>query len=239
MRVLALLLGCWLGAAQAAGLLEAERQALLEGGPVRQEGLGVDVPAWVEDGAFVPLTLHLQDARPPLRLVLLREAETDPRIAHLVLHRWRAPLTLTLRVRLPQSQTLEVLARDGDGRRWQVRQAVRVAGSSCLSPPTENPLAGLGETRAWLRPEGGGRELVGLLRHPMESGRRRDAAGTLLPRHLLQRLQVEGESGVLLELDAFEGLSANPYLRLLLSDTDRPAHLLWTDADGTVYRHAL
>lgn len=218
-----------------AGVLEQERERLLGGVAPRTEGLHVEVPGWVEDGAFVPLTLRLEGARSPVRLVLLRQAEPDPRIARLQLYFDASSLELSTRVRLPQSQAVEVIARDAEGRVWRAVRPVRVAGSSCLSPPDGNPLAGLGQARAWLRPQGEGLELVSLLRHPMESGRREDATGNLLPRRLLQHMTLSRGGEPLLDIEPFEGLAANPYWRLLLDKAPGALEIVWTDADGQRY----
>lgn len=219
--------------------LHDERERLLAGGSPQAEGLALDVPEWVEDGAFVAVTLTLRGARPPLRLVLLREAEEEPRIAHVELRGWHDPLRLSTRVRLPRSQALQVLARDVEGRTWAVRQAVRIAGSSCLSPPVGDPALGLGQSQAWRRPLGDGSELASLLRHPMETGQRRDAEGRLLPRHLLRELRVSGEHGEWMRVEAFAGLAANPYWRVVLPVDAGELGLRWRDDDGATFDRRL
>lgn len=230
---------CWLLLAlclptMAAAGLEQERQTLLAGTRPQDAGLRVELAEWVEDGASIPLDLSLAGAEPPVRISLLRDAETEPRIARLILWQWQEPLRLGLRLRLPRSQVVEVLARDGRGRSWQLRRGVRVLGSSCLTPPVGDPRAGLGQGRLWLREQDGGLELASLLRHPMETGRRRDAAGQLLPRHLLQGLDIESGGHPLARIELFEGTAANPYLRLLLPAGSSP-HLQWHEADGRLY----
>jgi hypothetical protein len=232
-RLWALLALC-LPALAMAGL-EQERQALLAGTWPQEEGLGVELAEWVEDGASIPIDLRLSGAQPPLTVSLLRDAEDEPRIARLTLWQWREPLRLGLRLRLPRSQAVEVLARDGSGRSWHLRRGVRVLGSSCLTAPVGDPRAGLGQGRLWLREQEGGLELASLLRHPMETGRRRDAAGQLLPRHLLQGLRIEEDGRALVDAELFEGSAANPYLRLLLPPGSQP-RLEWREADGNRYR---
>lgn len=225
--------------ALAAEPLHDEQRRLLAGGLPQAAGLVLDIPEWVEDGAFVAVTLTLRGARPPLRLVLLRELEGEPRIAEVELRAWHEPLRLSTRARLPQSQVLQVLARDADGRTWDVSQQVRIAGSSCLSPPLADPNDGLGQIQAWLRPLDGGRELASLLRHPMETGQRRDTAGRLLPPHLLREFSVDGAQGELLRVRAFAGASANPYWRVVLPADTGELGLRWTDDDGTTFDRRL
>lgn len=229
------------GAADEWGTAAAEVRQLLGKRVPQVDGLRLESPDWQEDGAFVPLTLHLRGAQPPLRLSLLRSAEDEPRIAHLELSAWHEPLELSTRVRLPRSQQLLVVARDGTGRVWLAATSVRVAGSSCLAVPTVDPLHGLGRINAQAAVLDGTRALAlrTLLRHPMESGRRLDASGQLLPKRLLRRFEVRGSRGLLLRVEPFEGLAANPYWRLLLPQEAGPLALRWEDAEGSLYQRSL
>lgn len=222
-----------------AEVLPAERQRLLEGGQPQPTGLALDAPEWIEDGAFVPLTVRLEGAQPPVRLVLLRLAEDEPRIARIQVEVRHEPLELSTRVRLPQSQTVEVIARDANGRTWRASTKVRVAGSSCLAPAPARSADQPGSTRAWLREQGDSVELVSLLRHPMETGRRTSLDGQLLPRRLLQGLSLESAGEPWLLVEPFEGLAANPYWRLLLPAGAAKLEMRWLDADGSEYRHRL
>lgn len=215
--------------------VEAQMDTLLGGGDLQTEGLSLELPEWVEDGAFVPLSLQLNGARPPVQLLILRSAEADPRIAQAELLDWQEPLRLSLRVRLPQSQSLEVVARDGIGRTWRASQPVRVLGSTCLAPVSSDPLAHLGETRVWAE-QTDGLELRSLVRHPMETGRRPGADGQLLAKRLLWLIEITDDQGALLRLQPFEGMAANPLLRVVLPAQRQPLQLRWLDADGANYR---
>lgn len=208
---------------------------LLDGAQLQPAGLTLELPEWVEDGAFVPLTLQLEGATPPVRLAILRLAEPDPRIASAELADWQQPLRLSLRLRLPQSQAVEVIARDGAGRTWRTSQKVRVLGSSCLAPASSDPLARLGETRVWAE-QADGLELRTLVRHPMETGRRAGADGRLLDERLLREIEIGDGQGVLLRLRPFEGMAANPLLRVVLPVHRQPLQMRWLDADGVQYR---
>jgi sulfur-oxidizing protein SoxZ len=235
-QLLGLLLSLWLPADANANaeVLQAEQQRLV--GVAQAQGLNLQVPAWVEDGAFVLVDIQLDQATPPLALSLLRLGEAEPRIARVTVAQWQAPLRLSTRIRLPKSQTLRVLARDGGGRSWQAEVAVQVLGSSCLTPLSANPLAGLGDWRVWQRATPAGYELVSLLRHPMESGQRRDQQGQLLPQRLLRSLALYAKGQPLLQIEAFAGLAANPYWRLLLPAEAMAVQLRWVDADGREQR---
>lgn len=239
LRLLVLLVLAGPVAAQPWGQAQQSVEQWLQGHEVQTQGLSLDVPTWVEDGAFVAIDLTLQDAQPPLSLSLLRSAEDDPRIATLHVQAWDAPLRLSTRVRLPRSQQLIVLARDGRGRVWLAAQAVEVLNSSCLSPSSAQPGSNLGPLQAWLEPQGRGLELRSLLRHPMETGRRPGVDGQLLPRHLPTHFEVSGPHGSLLRIEPFEGLAANPYWRVLLPAGQIPLLLRWVDADGRAFSRQL
>lgn len=212
------------------------RLAAFLGDAALRDGLEVTLAQGVEDGAFVPIDVQLRGARAPLELLILRSGEDDPRIARIRLTRWQEPLRLSTRVRLPASQALIVAARDADGRRWAWRREVRVYASSCAQAPNSDPLAGLGEFRVWGERSGDGLELRALLRHPMETGRRAGRDGQMLARRLLRELRLADEHGELLVLQPFEGLAANPLLRVVLPAPGAALQLRWEEADGTFYR---
>lgn len=224
--------------AQPWGTAHPSVERWLQGRALEPQGLTVDVPAWVEDGAFVAVDLTLQDAQPPLTLSLLRSAEDEPRIATLELQAWAAPLRLSTRVRLPQSQQLIVLVRDGRGRSWLAAQSVEVLASSCLSPPQAGASATFGQLQAWADGEHE-LELRSLLRHPMETGLRRDAQGQLIARHLPSLFEINGVHGNLLRAQPFAGLARNPYWRILLPKEHSPLQLRWVDADGREFSRQL
>ena len=54
-----------------------------------------------------------------------------------------------------------------------------------------------------------------LMKHPMESGRRKDkATGALKPAHFIEELVCESAGKVVLRADLSGGISANPYISL-------------------------
>ena len=224
--------------AQTWGSAQAAVDHWLQGRAVQPQGLTLDVPIWVEDGAFVAVDLTLHDAEPPLTLSLLRSGEDEPRIATLELHAWAAPLRLSTRVRLPQSQHLIVLARDGRGRVWLAAQSVDVLASSCLAPLQAGAAATFGQLQAWADGEHE-LELRSLLRHPMETGLRPDEHGQLIPQHLPRLFEVNGVHGNLLRAKPFAGLASNPYWRVLLPKGHGPLHVRWLDADGRAFSRQL
>ena len=81
LRVLMLLMLAGQAVAQPWGQAQGAVEQWLQDAQVQAQGLAVEVPSWVEDGAFVAVDLTLHDAQTPLYLSLLRSGEEDPRIA--------------------------------------------------------------------------------------------------------------------------------------------------------------
>ncbi|WXL24260.1 thiosulfate oxidation carrier complex protein SoxZ [Ectopseudomonas mendocina] len=198
------------------------------------QGLELTLAPWVEDGSFIPLDLVLTGAEPPVSISLLRSEEPDPRIAQITVQEWAEPLRLSTRVRLPQSQSLIVLARDGQGRVWSARQDIEVLASSCMTPmPSARPV-NFGQVRVWVDGEHE-RALRTVLHHPMETGRRPDLAGGFLPRHLPTLFEINSAGNNVLRAEPFEGLSVNPYWRLILPARSHAISIRWVDADGSQF----
>jgi sulfur-oxidizing protein SoxY len=202
---------------------------------LQRDGLVIEAPQWVEDGAFVPIEISLKGATAPVSLRLLRSGEDEPRIADIQLNAWAEPLRLSTRVRISHTQNLLLLARDARGLLWLAEQQVEVLGSSCLDPQPAIEPRNTGQIQGWLAGERE-LELRTLLQHPMQSGLRPDLSGALIPRHLPKRFTLSTAKAVLFELEPFDGLSVNPYWRLLLPLTQRPLRLHWVDGDGREYR---
>ncbi|KRW59734.1 thiosulfate oxidation carrier protein SoxY [Pseudomonas sp. TTU2014-080ASC] len=204
----------------------------------QDHGLTLEVAPWVEDGAFVPLDISLSGAQAPVSILLLRSQEDEPRIASVEVRRWAEPLRLSTRIRLPQTQSVIVLARDGRGRVWRSQQVVEVLSSSCLTPQPATLPANFGQIQVWADGDQA-LELRTLFRHPMETGRRPNQAGGLIPRHLPVLFEVAGSEGGLMRVEPFEGLSVNPYWRLLLPYRKQALDLRWVDADGRQFNAEL
>ena len=77
-------------------------------------------------------------------------------------------------------------------------------------------------------------EIKTLLAHPMESGLRKDDAGALVPRKIINRCTCEFNGTLAFACDLEPAIAANPYfqftVRLQESGTFR---FTWIDDDGT------
>jgi sulfur-oxidizing protein SoxZ len=80
-------------------------------------------------------------------------------------------------------------------------------------------------------------EVKTLATHDMESGQRRDSAGKLVPRKILNRLTCTYNGRLVFEAALEPAISANPYVAFFLKAAESGTlDFAWTDDDGTVHR---
>ena len=77
-----------------------------------------------------------------------------------------------------------------------------------------------------------------LVNHEMETGQRRDAAGAVIPRQILNRFTCEYNGRMVIDITLEPAISANPYLEFE-ARIDGPGSFVfrWFDDDGTVHEH--
>ena len=74
-----------------------------------------------------------------------------------------------------------------------------------------------------------------LIRHPMETGRRKDKlTGAQIPRHFIRELRCEHNGQPVLSADWSWGIASNPYLsfRILEAGPGDEVRIAWTDNQG-------
>lgn len=78
-------------------------------------------------------------------------------------------------------------------------------------------------------------ELRALAQHPMETGFRRDADGSIVPRNILTRFVCHFEGEEVFSADLHPAVAANPFLAFTLR-AERSGKLAfrWIDQDGLV-----
>lgn len=77
-----------------------------------------------------------------------------------------------------------------------------------------------------------------LVNHEMETGQRRDAAGAVLPRHILNRFTCTYNGRMVIDMVLEPAISANPYIEFeALIDGPGEFVFAWHDDDGTVFEH--
>ena len=77
-------------------------------------------------------------------------------------------------------------------------------------------------------------EVKALVSHVMESGQRRDGAGNIVPRKILNKFTCTVNGKEVFAADFEPAVSANPYIQFKFRATESgPVVLTWTDDDGS------
>ena len=77
-------------------------------------------------------------------------------------------------------------------------------------------------------------EVKALVSHVMETGQRRDAAGNVVPRKILNKFTCTVAGKQVFAADFEPAVSANPYIQFKFKATESgPVVLTWTDDDGS------
>ena len=80
-------------------------------------------------------------------------------------------------------------------------------------------------------------EIKTLITHPMETGRRKNEQGEILPRKIINRFECTLNGKQVFAVDLHTAVSSNPYLVFSVRVTESGTfEFAWTDDDGTVYK---
>ncbi len=78
-------------------------------------------------------------------------------------------------------------------------------------------------------------EVKTLITHPMENGQRKDADGKVVPRLIVNSLQVTYNDKPVMNVTLEPAIAANPYLQFTAKlEASGTFKFSWTDDDGTV-----
>jgi len=78
-------------------------------------------------------------------------------------------------------------------------------------------------------------EIKTLLSHPMETGLRKDQAGAVIPRKIINKFTCEFNGKPVFSADLEPAVAANPYIQFNAKvDESGTFKFTWTDDDGTV-----
>ena len=78
-------------------------------------------------------------------------------------------------------------------------------------------------------------EIKTLIAHPMENGLRKDDAGALIPRKIINRFTCEFNGKLAFACDLEPAIAANPYFQFTVRvEESGTFRFAWTDDDGTV-----
>lgn len=80
-------------------------------------------------------------------------------------------------------------------------------------------------------------EVKTLISHEMESGQRKDAAGKIIPRHIINKFTATFNGKEIMSVDWHPAISANPYQSFLVRVPESGVfEFSWFDDDGAVYK---
>jgi sulfur-oxidizing protein SoxZ len=80
-------------------------------------------------------------------------------------------------------------------------------------------------------------EVKTLITHVMESGQRRDSAGKVIPRQIINKFTCSYNGREVVRMDLAPAIAANPFITFFVTATESGTlDFAWTDDDGTVFK---
>lgn len=82
-------------------------------------------------------------------------------------------------------------------------------------------------------------EVKTLVTHTMESGQRRDSAGKVIPRKILNKFTCSYNGQEVFKADLAPAIAANPYIAFFITANESGSlDFAWTDDDGSVIKES-
>lgn len=77
-------------------------------------------------------------------------------------------------------------------------------------------------------------ELRTLIKHPMETGNRKNSSGQIIPKNIIKYLKIMYDKQIIFSAEFGSGISENPYISFYMKVDDSPNVLIvWEDDRGT------
>ncbi|MSO89537.1 MAG: hypothetical protein EXQ89_06180 [Rhodospirillaceae bacterium] len=228
---------------------EARLHTWLGGVTPKRGRVSIEMPQLIDNGNSVEITVAVDSAMTAIDRVraifVVAEGNPNPEVAAYYLGPQSGRAKLTTRIRLAQSQTIQVAALMGDGSAWIAATEVAVTIGGCGAPgapaverPAERPK--MAAARVRVPPLARGGEVVEirtLIEHDMESGLRIDLAGQVIPRLIVNRFVCSHAGREIVRAEYFAAVAANPYLTFFMrAEASGPVDFLWADEEGQVHR---
>jgi len=235
--VFAACMGLAMAGAQAQSWQDVPEIRALIGDATPLEGqLVVELPGVVDDGSSLPLSVHIEHPMTSGNFIesIHVFAPLNPQIEVLDLELSHAVgrAAFSTRVRINESQTVYAVARTNQGDVYIGATDIRVATGGCAMV-SEGPSDVFGPARvAPLRGVQSGvpQEVRTLISHPMETGRRESADGSIVPRNLIESFVVEYNDEQVLRLRYHTAVAENPFFQFYLTpESSSEARLVWTE----------
>lgn len=217
---------------------DAVRAAVGEATP--QTGLlQLQMPSVSEDGSAVPMDIRIdhpmQDGHYIESIQVFATANPKPEVVDFYLTPMLGRAEVSSRVRVNESQTLYAVARSNTGEVFIASAEVRVTVGGCLMAGDDD-IVEFGQPRvAPPRSAAPGEpsEIRTLVTHPMETGLREGPNGELLPRRMIDTLEVAYEGNTVLTVNMHTAVSENPYMRFFMApQAPGEAVFRWTEEES-------
>lgn len=209
--------------------------------PVLMQGLRVQLPAVIEDGAQVPLRIAFDQRLDPGEYLKTIQVQAplnpEPDVISFEFLQAVVPIRLATRIRLSESQLVVIRAQSNTGRQWQTEVQVRVALSGCLTGPAPAAETMTMHTPRVAMPDAGqAGEVRAQVRHPMENGFRNGVRDHAITPNRVQTLSISRASSPLAVVQFHAGTASNPYVSIWLNDS-RDLTFSWQDLQGLELHH--
>ena len=80
-------------------------------------------------------------------------------------------------------------------------------------------------------------EVKTLISHDMETGQRKDASGTVVPRRIIKKFMAKFNGREIMSADWYTAVSANPYQSFFVKVPESGTfEFSWLDDDGSIYK---
>lgn len=222
--------------------VEAVRAAVGDSQP-QLSGLTLDLPFVAEDGSSVALGIafngRLQAGEYIESVRVFAPHNPRPEVVDL-LYASAAPINVTTRIRLRESQPVYAVATSNLGRNWLAVRDVRVTVSGCLAPAASQQAPVMSNPRVALAGKPAANQpftVRTMISHPMLTGVAAD--GSQSEPNLVRELKVNLAGRPLFEARFHTGTAANPFVQAQLSAAAAgELEFIWQDQHGAQLREA-
>jgi quinoprotein dehydrogenase-associated SoxYZ-like carrier len=204
--------------------------------PAQTKDIVIDAPDVADNGAFVPVQI-VSNIPGTETLAVFVDKNPWPHIARFHMSPG-AVAFIAMQLRMKETSPVRVVAEAG-GKHYVAAREVRVTVGGCGNegaPDTPFTADKSPAIRIRARLAGDVADVRALMKHPMENGLRKNAAGQPIPEHFIRNVRVELNGRTVLEAETGRSVSANPLFRFKLKGAtagDRVA-LRWEDSLGAV-----
>lgn len=197
------------------------------------DAITLEAPLNAADGANVPVKVAatLPDVE---SIALISHKNPVPLLTQL--HLKNAAPFYSVRVKLGETTQLSAYVRS-HGQLYVASRTVKVAVGGCGDAVNEERAGAPASypTRMRIRSKGAYTETLVLVKHPMETGARKDTqSGQVIPEHFIRTMVFSRNGEIVAEADMGIGVSRNPLITIALDDAapgDRIG-LHWVDNQG-------